>query len=172
MMSQGFAILCTFLSSFRHVQLHQLSFHESIIAFLGKSRHPHVHGPWNIIIFLLKILDLLHLIFANAPIFKLQKLDLIQWVKWWWVTNGSNDTQCCLRKFWHKRCLGSNGFIQITTPKLLVEEYDKSSWELMLGWLTSHPHHFHPFQMRIVMNSMQQSNIVPLPIISLNNNTF
>jgi len=57
MMSQGFAILCTFLFFFRHVQLHQLPFHESIIAFLGKSCHLHVHNAWNIIIFLLKILD-------------------------------------------------------------------------------------------------------------------
>jgi hypothetical protein len=91
----SFAPSCPLLD----VQLHQLPFHENIIAFLGKSCHPHVHGAWNIIIFLLKILDLLHLIFANAPILKFKKLDLIQWAKWWWITNGSNDFQSCLRNF-------------------------------------------------------------------------
>lgn len=40
----------------------------------------------------------------NAPILQFQKLKkLVQWVKWWWITNGCNGTQCCLKNLWHKR---------------------------------------------------------------------
>ncbi len=66
---------------FKYVQSHQLSFHASIIVFLCKLCQLHIHDAWNIILFPLKILDLLHLIFVNAPNFQKLKTKF-QWVKW------------------------------------------------------------------------------------------
>jgi hypothetical protein len=57
-----------------HVQLHQLSFHESIITFLDKLCQPHVDDAWSIIFFLLEIFNLLHSIWTNAPIFQIQNV--------------------------------------------------------------------------------------------------
>jgi hypothetical protein len=51
---------------FGHVHLNQLSFYETIITFFGKMHQLCVHGALNIIFFYLEILNLSHLIFANA----------------------------------------------------------------------------------------------------------
>ncbi len=69
---------------FKYVQLHQLSFHASITIFLCKFFQLHTHDAWSIILFPLEILDLLHLIFVNAPNFHFQKLEKI--------SNGSNGS--------------------------------------------------------------------------------
>jgi hypothetical protein len=55
-----------------HVQLHQLPFHENVTTFIGKLCKPHVHGAWSIIFFPLEVLDLPHLILANAPTLQFQ----------------------------------------------------------------------------------------------------
>ncbi len=67
---------------FKYVQSHQLSFHASIIVFLCKLCQLHIHDAWSIILFPLKILDLLHLIFVNAPNFQKLKKN----------SNGSNGS--------------------------------------------------------------------------------
>ncbi len=58
----------------------------------------------------------------------------VQWVKWWWITNG-NGIQCCLKTHDIKD-MGSNRFTQVTqvtTPRPRVKESTKSSWELVLS---------------------------------------
>jgi hypothetical protein len=59
-----------------HVQLHQLPFRENVTTFLGKLCKPHAHGAWNIIFFPLEILDLPHLILANASTLQFQNPNL------------------------------------------------------------------------------------------------
>lgn len=146
MMSWSYAILCTSLSCLDIYNCTNLyHFMKTSPLSLANLCQFHVHGKWSMIFFPFGdlgsfALDLCEC--SHTPIPKAR--NLIQAIKWWWVPNVCNGTQCCSRNSWHKIC-GIWWVHMNTTHRPMVEECSKSCREVVLGWLGFGPQHYCPF---------------------------